>query len=125
MTTFIDNASHLFRIAAGVPEGAGGSRGPGAAPIATPVSQRSRKLPVRGCRPPEPPELLPASLGGRQSGESTAGSAAERYLDPAAYTAGRGFGRQVRLLSGSPVGAPPVFEPAVSRQSAGLGHTVV
>jgi hypothetical protein len=117
--------SHFFSIVAGVPEGAGGSGGPRAAPIAAPVSQRSRKLPVRGSRPLELPDLLPASLGGRQSGEPMAASAAERYSDPAAYTAGRGFGRQVRLLSGSPVGAPPVFESAVIQQSAGLGHTVV
>jgi hypothetical protein len=108
-----------------VPEGAGGSGGLGAAPSAVAVSQRIRKLPVRGCRPPEPPDLLPASLGRRQSGEPTAASAAERYVDPAAYIAGWGSGRQIRLLSGSLVGAPPVFERAVIRQSAELDHTVV
>jgi hypothetical protein len=42
-----------------VPEGADGSGGPGAAPIAAPVSQRSRKPPARGRRLIQPPDLLP------------------------------------------------------------------
>jgi hypothetical protein len=84
--------SEFFSIAARVPEGADGSGGPRAAPIAAPVSQRSRKPPARGRRLIQPPDLLPETLGGRQSGARTAAFNAERCLIPAACTAGRALG---------------------------------
>jgi hypothetical protein len=66
--------SHFFSITARVPEGADGSGGPGAAPIAAPISQRSRKPPARGRRLIQPPDLLPEIPGGSQPGEYTAAS---------------------------------------------------
>jgi hypothetical protein len=43
-------SSHFFSIAAGVSEGAGGSGSPRPAPSAAPISHRSRKPPISGCR---------------------------------------------------------------------------
>jgi hypothetical protein len=39
----------------------------------------------RGCRPIQPPDLLPESLGGSQPGEYTAASDTKRSLAPAAH----------------------------------------
>jgi hypothetical protein len=66
-----EDTSHFLRVAARVPEGADGSGGPGAAPIAAPVSQRSRKPPARGRRLIQPPYLLSESPGGSQPGKDT------------------------------------------------------
>jgi hypothetical protein len=100
-------SSQFFSIAAGVPEGAGGSGGPGAAPSAAPITQRSRKPPVRGCRLIQPPDLLPESLGGSQPREYTAASVTKRLLASAACTAGRGFGRQGSPPTGDGSGTHP------------------
>jgi hypothetical protein len=99
--------SQISSCAALLPEGAGGTGGPGSAASAAPISQSSRRLPLRGslCRE-APSAVVPAVV------RST-------------YLPDRSSRRQVHLLTGSQVGVPPVFEPAVIRQPAGLGHTVV
>jgi hypothetical protein len=99
--------SQISSCAAPLPEGAGGTGGPGSATSAAPISQSSRRLPLRGslCRE-APSAVVPAVV------RST-------------YLPDRSSRRQVHRLTGSQVGVPPVFEPAVIRQSAGLGHTVV
>jgi hypothetical protein len=61
-------SSQISSFAAPLPEGANGTGGPGSAASAAPISQSSRRLPLRGslCRPP--PDLLPDAQGGKQSG---------------------------------------------------------
>jgi hypothetical protein len=70
----VSDSLHFFSIIARVPEGANGSGGPRAAPIAAPITQRSRKPPARGRRLIQPPDLLSESPGGSQPGEYTAAS---------------------------------------------------
>jgi hypothetical protein len=61
-------SSQISSFAAPLPEGAGGTGGPGSAASAAPISQSSRRLPLRGCLCRSQAGHEPMGLVGSRSG---------------------------------------------------------